>query len=89
MDTAAYADGVIPPYYDSLVAKLISHGADRAEDIVRMKRALDMFVVEVEGIYTSIPLQQKIWTIRILWRRSWTRTSWRERSWRGRSSLIP
>ena len=58
MDTAAYADGVIPPYYDSLVAKLISHGADRAEAINRMKRALDMFVIE--GIYTSIPLHHKI-----------------------------
>jgi len=58
VDTAAYTDGVIPPYYDSLVAKLISHGADRAEAIDRMKRALDMFVIE--GIYTSLPLHQKI-----------------------------
>jgi acetyl-CoA carboxylase, biotin carboxylase subunit len=49
---------VIPPYYDSLVAKLIVHGADRTEAIERMKRALDMFVVE--GIYTSIPLHQRI-----------------------------
>ena len=58
VDTAAYTDGVIPPYYDSLVAKLISHGIDRTEAIDRMKRALDMFVIE--GIYTSIPLHQKI-----------------------------
>ena len=58
VDTAAYHDGVIPPYYDSLVAKLIAYGGDRAEAIARMKRALDMFVVE--GIYTSIPLHQKI-----------------------------
>jgi acetyl-CoA carboxylase biotin carboxylase subunit len=58
VDTAVYTDGVIPPYYDSLVAKLIVHGRDRAEAIARMKRALDMFVVE--GIYTSIPLQKKI-----------------------------
>jgi acetyl-CoA carboxylase, biotin carboxylase subunit len=58
VDTAVYTDGVIPPYYDSLVAKLIVHGKDRAEAIARMKRALDMFVVE--GIYTSIPLQKKI-----------------------------
>jgi acetyl-CoA carboxylase biotin carboxylase subunit len=58
VDTAVYTDGVIPPYYDSLVAKLIVHGANRAEAIARMKRALDMFVVE--GIYTSIPLQKKI-----------------------------
>jgi len=58
VDTAAYHDGVISPYYDSLVAKLIAYGATRAEAIARMKRALDMFVVE--GIYTSIPLHQRI-----------------------------
>jgi acetyl-CoA carboxylase biotin carboxylase subunit len=58
VDTAAYHDGVIPPYYDSLVAKLIACGSDRAEATARMLRALDMFVVE--GIYTSIPLHQKI-----------------------------
>ena len=58
VDTAAYQDGVIPPYYDSLVAKLIAHGRDRAEAIARMQRALDMFVVE--GIHTSIPLHQRI-----------------------------
>jgi len=58
VDTAAYTDGVIPPYYDSLMAKLIVHGKDRAEAISRMKRALEMFVVE--GIYTTIPLHQKI-----------------------------
>lgn len=58
VDTAAYQDGVIPPYYDSLVAKLIAHGSDRSEAIARMKRALQMFVVE--GIYTSLPLHQRI-----------------------------
>ena len=58
VDTAAYHDGVIPPYYDSLVAKLIAHGSTREEAIARMKRALSMFVVE--GIYTSIPLHQRI-----------------------------
>jgi len=58
VDTAAYHDGVIPPYYDSLIAKLIAHGGDRDEAIARMNRALDMFVVE--GIHTSIPLQQRI-----------------------------
>lgn len=58
VDTAAYTDGVIPPYYDSLVAKLIVHGADREEAIRRMQRALDMFIVE--GIHTSIPLHQQI-----------------------------
>ena len=58
VDTAAYQDGVISPYYDSLVAKLIAYGSDRAEAIARMQRALGMFVVE--GIYTSIPLHQRI-----------------------------
>jgi acetyl-CoA carboxylase biotin carboxylase subunit len=58
VDTAAYQGGVIPPYYDSLVAKLIAYGSDRAEAITRMQRALDMFVVE--GIYTSIPLHKQI-----------------------------
>jgi len=58
VDTHAYTDGVIPPYYDSLVAKLITHGRDRTEAIQRMRRALDMFIVE--GIHTSIPLHKKI-----------------------------
>ncbi len=58
VDTAAYSEGVIPPYYDSLVAKLITHGRDRQEAVERMRRALEMFVVE--GIQTSIPLQRKI-----------------------------
>ena len=53
-----HADAVIPPYYDSLVAKLIAFGDTRTEAIVRMRRALEMFVVE--GIKTSIPLQRKI-----------------------------
>jgi acetyl-CoA carboxylase biotin carboxylase subunit len=58
VDTAAYAEGVIPPYYDSLIAKLISHGKDRAEAIMRMRRALEMFIVE--GIHTTIPLHRQI-----------------------------
>jgi acetyl-CoA carboxylase biotin carboxylase subunit len=58
VDTAAYQDGVIPPDYDSLVAKLIAHGADRTEAIRRMRRALDMFIVE--GIQTSIPLHKRL-----------------------------
>jgi len=58
VDTAAYTDSIIPPYYDSLVAKLITHGRDRDEAIRRMRRALDMFVIE--GIYTSIPLHEQI-----------------------------
>jgi acetyl-CoA carboxylase, biotin carboxylase subunit len=58
VDTSAYTDGVIPPYYDSLVAKLITHGKDREEAIQRMRRALSMFVVE--GIHTTIPLHEQL-----------------------------
>jgi acetyl-CoA carboxylase biotin carboxylase subunit len=58
VDTWVYTDCVIPPFYDSLVAKLIACGNDRTEAIARMNRALDMFIVE--GIYTSIPLHQRI-----------------------------
>jgi acetyl-CoA carboxylase biotin carboxylase subunit len=58
VDSAAYSDAVIPPYYDSLIAKLIVRGRDRAEAIGRMKRALEMFVIE--GIKTSIPLHRRI-----------------------------
>ncbi len=58
VDTAAYAGAVVPPYYDSLVAKLIVHGRDRAEALARMRRALDMFVIE--GIKTTLPLHRRI-----------------------------
>ncbi len=58
VDTAAYTDAVISPYYDSLIAKLIVRGRDRAESIARMRRALEMFVIE--GVKTSIPLQRRI-----------------------------
>jgi acetyl-CoA carboxylase biotin carboxylase subunit len=58
VDTAAYAEGVIPPYYDSLIAKLITFGRDREEAIMRMRRALEMFIVE--GIYTTIPIHRRI-----------------------------
>ena len=58
VDTWAYTDCVVPPYYDSLVAKLIAYGNSREEAIHRMQRALGMFIVE--GIHTSIPLHQRI-----------------------------
>jgi acetyl-CoA carboxylase biotin carboxylase subunit len=58
VDTAQYAEGVVPPYYDSLIAKLIVHGVDRAEAIAKMERALGQFVVQ--GIETSITLHQAI-----------------------------
>ena len=58
VDSAAYTNAVIPPYYDSLIAKLIVKGRDRGEAIGRMRRALEMFAIE--GIKTSIPLHRKI-----------------------------
>src|SRR5215471_9688304 len=58
IDTAAYAEGVIPPYYNSLIAKLVVRGKDRNEACQRMERALEMFIVE--GIHTTIPLHRRI-----------------------------
>jgi acetyl-CoA carboxylase biotin carboxylase subunit len=58
VDTHAYAHYVIPPYYDSLLAKLIAHGRSREEALVRMERALEEFVVE--GIKTTIPFHQRV-----------------------------
>ena len=58
VDTAQYAEGVVPPYYDSLIAKLIVHGVDREEAIARMERALGQFVVQ--GIETSVSMHQAI-----------------------------
>jgi acetyl-CoA carboxylase biotin carboxylase subunit len=58
VDTAAYQGYVIPPYYDSLIAKLIVSGRNRREAIARGRRALDLFVIE--GIRTTIPMHRKI-----------------------------
>jgi acetyl-CoA carboxylase, biotin carboxylase subunit len=58
VDTAAYPGYTVPPYYDSMIAKLIVHARTRDLAIARMSRALDMMVVE--GIKTTIPLHQKI-----------------------------
>ena len=58
IDTAAHADCTISPYYDSMIAKVITHGRDRQEAIARMKRTLEMSVVQ--GISTSIPLHLRI-----------------------------
>ena len=58
VDTAAYQGYLIPPHYDSLIAKLIVWGRDRDEAIGRGRRALDFFVVE--GVKTTIPLHRKI-----------------------------
>lgn len=58
VDSHAYGEYVVPPYYDSLLAKLIVHGANRREAIAKMRRALHEFIVE--GIPTTIPLHQRI-----------------------------
>jgi acetyl-CoA carboxylase biotin carboxylase subunit len=58
VDTFAHAECTVPPYYDSLIAKIIVHGRDRQEAIARMRRTLDMTVIE--GIRTSVPLHLKI-----------------------------
>jgi len=58
VDTHAYAQYTIPPYYDSLIAKIISHGQTREEVLRRMERTLEEFVIG--GIYTTIPLHLRI-----------------------------
>ena len=58
LDTHIYKGYMVPPYYDSLLAKLIVSGRDRAEAVSRARRALSMFVIE--GIKTSIPLHLRI-----------------------------
>jgi acetyl-CoA carboxylase biotin carboxylase subunit len=58
IDSAVYPGYMIPPYYDSMVAKVIVHGKTRQEAIARMKRALSEFVVE--GVHTTIPFHQKL-----------------------------
>ncbi|KPL59639.1 acetyl-CoA carboxylase biotin carboxylase subunit [Rossellomorea vietnamensis] len=58
VDSAAYPGYMIPPYYDSMIAKVITYGATREEAISRMKRALSEFVVE--GIHTTIPFHLRL-----------------------------
>ena len=58
VDSALYAGYRVPPYYDSLVAKLVVHAPDRAQAIARMQRALEEFAVL--GIKTTLPLHQRI-----------------------------
>ena len=58
VDTAAHADCEVLPYYDSLIAKIVVHGRDRDEAIKRMKRALELTVIE--GIKTTIPLHLRV-----------------------------
>jgi acetyl-CoA carboxylase biotin carboxylase subunit len=58
VDTAALSECTISPYYDSMIAKIIVHGRDRQEAIARMRRTLEMTVIE--GIKTTIPLHLRI-----------------------------
>jgi acetyl-CoA carboxylase biotin carboxylase subunit len=58
VDTHIYSEYQVPPHYDSLLAKVISHGEDRNEAIVRMRRALTECVIE--GIPTSIPFHLEV-----------------------------
>ena len=58
VDTHIYSGYKIPPYYDSLVAKLIAYGGDRTESLQRLRRTLDEFVVE--GVTTTIPFHRKL-----------------------------
>jgi acetyl-CoA carboxylase, biotin carboxylase subunit len=58
VDTFAHSECTVSPYYDSMIAKIIVHGRDRQEAIARMRRTLEMTVIE--GIRTSIPLHLKI-----------------------------
>ena len=58
VDSGLYADSVVPPHYDSLVAKLIVHGHDRQECLMRLKRALGEFVID--GIKTTLPLHARL-----------------------------
>lgn len=58
VDTAIYDGYIIPSHYDSLIAKLIVHGKDRAEAIAKMKRALDEFIIE--GVNTTIPFHKRV-----------------------------
>jgi acetyl-CoA carboxylase, biotin carboxylase subunit len=58
IDTFVHSECTVSPYYDSLIAKIITHGRDRTEAIARMKRTLEMTVVD--GIKTSIPLHLKV-----------------------------
>jgi acetyl-CoA carboxylase biotin carboxylase subunit len=58
VDSYAHSECVVSPYYDSLIAKIITHGRDRTEALARMRRTLEMTVVD--GIKTSIPLHLKV-----------------------------
>ncbi len=58
IDTAAHSECIVSPYYDSLIAKIMTYGRDRQEAVARMRRTLEMTVIE--GIKTNVPLHLKV-----------------------------
>ena len=58
VDSAVYSGYIVPPHYDSMIAKLIVHGRDRQQCLMRLKRTLDEFVIG--GIDCTIPLHQRL-----------------------------
>ncbi|MEQ8195100.1 MAG: hypothetical protein RIB59_11500 [Rhodospirillales bacterium] len=60
VDSGLYAGYMVPPHYDSMIAKLISHGNNRNECLMRLRRALTEYVVD--GLETTIPLHQRLMT---------------------------
>jgi biotin carboxylase len=58
VDSGVYTGYVIPPYYDSLISKLVAHGKDRKEAIARMARALDEF--RIGGLKTTLAFHRRI-----------------------------
>ena len=58
VDTHVQGGSVVPPYYDSLLAKLIVHGADRGEAVARARAALDL--LRIEGVTTTVPVHQAL-----------------------------
>ncbi len=60
VDSALYAGYMVPPYYDSMIAKLIVYGTNRNECLMRLRRALEEFVID--GLETTIPLHQRLVT---------------------------
>jgi acetyl-CoA carboxylase biotin carboxylase subunit len=58
VDSALYAGYSVPPYYDSLISKLIVHGTTRNECLMRLRRALEEYVID--GVETTIPLHRRL-----------------------------
>ena len=58
VESALYAGYTIPPTYDSLIAKVVVHGTTRTECLMRLRRALEEYVID--GVETTIPLHQRL-----------------------------